>query len=455
MQGATYPDPSASSRPYHVEKWPSEVPFFLLSVLFAIPIWFFLVFSIIGIVYAALIGAFLFVVHLGLVAHVRGSGVRLSQDQFPQLYDRVQQLARDMGIASLPDVYLIQSGGTLNAFATKFLGQHLVVLYTDLLDACADDTAARDMIVAHELGHIHAGHLRWRWLTAPSLLVPFLGMALSRAREYTCDRYGHRGAGDHDGALRGLAILAAGPVAARTMNRAAFVRQGADLQTGWMTIGEWMATHPPLAKRVAALDPALAALVPASSRGPVRALAILGAFSLVPLAGLGVAIAMFPGWLKHQTALAASMSSAAAVGSGSLAAPLGDNDDSDPNAPSPAPGHQASQRAPVDPVVARPRVTRDLAALSGLLESERRAGRPLPWDGRRLERLWSQTHSDSEVPEDPFGTDGDPYRYELSGEDYLLWSVGPDAESETDDDIVIDSRVAGHHAVRPAASSRH
>jgi Zn-dependent protease with chaperone function len=450
MQASTFPNPPLAPRSFFVERWPSEIPLFALSILASIPIWFFLVFSVIGIVYAVGIGAFLFIVHLGLVARVRGSGVRISQEQFPELHDRVQRLAQEMGIARLPDVYLIQSGGTLNAFATRFLGAHLVVLYTDLLDACGSDTPARDMIIAHELGHIHAGHLRWRWLTAPAHLVPFLGPALSRAREYTCDRYGHRGAGDHDGALRGLTLLAAGPIGSRTMNRVAFARQGVDLQTGWMTIGEWFASHPPLAKRVTALDPSLAALVPSSARGPARALAILGCLSLVPIVATGVAVSQFPAWMRKQAAAVPS-SSAAILRSAQPATSSTDSDDVDSKA-QPA-------RAAVDPAKARPQVTQDLLRLSSLLESERRAGHPLPWDTRRLQRLWSQKRAGTQYPEDPFGTDGDPYGYDQSAEEYVLWSVGPDAESDTDDDIVLDSRVAVPVASRrspgPPPGGRH
>jgi Zn-dependent protease with chaperone function len=444
VQATTFPNPPAGPRPFHVERWPTEMPLFVLSILVSIPIWFFLVFSVIGILYALFIGAFLFIVHLGLVARVRGSGVRLSSEQFPALHDRVQQLARDMGMQSLPDVYLVQSGGALNAFATKFLGAHLVVLYTDLLDACGDDTAARDMIIAHELGHIHAGHLRWRWIIAPAHLVLFLGPALSRAREYTCDRYGHIGAGDHDGALRGLTLLAAGPIGARAMNRVAFARQRADLQTGWMTIGEWFATHPPLSRRVAALDPALAALVPESSRGPVRALAILGCLYMVPLVAAGVALSQFPGWLKRQ-APAAAAASAAAVRAEPSPVASGEESNERPTA-SAEPPH----RTPAEVAAARVVVSKDIVRLSSVPESERRAGHPLPWDARRLGRLWSDRNSGEDVPEDPFGTDGDSYRYEQSGGDYLLWSVGPDSESDTDDDIVYDSRVAKPAAPRHA-----
>ena len=105
---------------------------------------------------------------------------------------------------------MLQTGGALNALATKLFGSNLIVLYSDLVEACDENEAALDMIVAHELGHIKAGHLRFMWFLLPGMMVPFLGTAYSRAREFTCDRYGFSGAGGGDGALRGLAILSAG-----------------------------------------------------------------------------------------------------------------------------------------------------------------------------------------------------------------------------------------------------
>jgi Zn-dependent protease with chaperone function len=180
----------------------------------------------------------------------------------------------------VPEAYVLQGGGMLNALATRFIGSDIVVLFSDLIEACGSDEAARDMIIAHELGHLHRGHVRWQFLIAPALLVPFLGTALSRAREFTCDRYGAAGAGDRDGSILGLTILAAGGTLGRRVNRLSLVGQQASFESGWMTIGEWLSTHPPLAKRVAQLDPALAAAAPASSRGTARALLIVAAIAM-------------------------------------------------------------------------------------------------------------------------------------------------------------------------------
>jgi Zn-dependent protease with chaperone function len=237
-------------------------------------LWLLLTVSMVGLAYAVLLGGFFFMAHVMFVAHVRGSGVRVGPDQLPDLHARVHTIAGRIGLERVPEVYLMQAGGALNALAMRFLGRHIVVLFSDLLEACGDSQAAADMIIAHELGHVRAGHLRWHWFLLPSNLIPFLGMALSRAREYTCDRYGLAGSGDREGALLGLTILAAGGSHARLVNRDALVRQQADLNTGWMRIGEWLSSHPPLARRLAALEPSLGGASGGSSAGTIRALLI-------------------------------------------------------------------------------------------------------------------------------------------------------------------------------------
>src|SRR4029453_4203886 len=145
------------------------------------------------------------------------------------LFGSVERLSSRMGFAKTPEAYLIQEGGALNALATKFFKSEMIVLFSDLIDACGENHAARDMIVAHELGHLKEGHLRWHWHLLPGLLFPFLGQALSRAREYTCDRYGLAGSGDSRGALTGLAILAAGGKKGPEVNLKALAKQEENL----------------------------------------------------------------------------------------------------------------------------------------------------------------------------------------------------------------------------------
>ena len=384
-----------------VQPWPSERPLFAFTLLISLVLWVVLAVTIVGAVYAAIFALIFFVMHVGFVAYVRGSAVRLGPDQFPELHSAVVRMANRIGLDPVPEAYLMQAGGALNAFATRFLGTNIVVLFSDLLDACGENTAARDMIIAHELGHVHRGHLRWYWVLLPAGLVPFLGGALSRAREYTCDRYGLAGAGNTDGALLGLAILSAGGKHGPLINRRVFVGQRADLNTGWMTLGEWLASHPPLAKRMIALDPSLAAGTPRLRPvGALRAAAILG-LVILPL-GFG-------------TWAAASK----------LPAMMGEAKNStQANTESPGAAN------PLDSIQAR----QDLDRIGAFVKAEHGAGRGIPANGRDLWSVWDEAYPDRTMPKDPF--DGRGYGYYRTRDGFVLWSVGPDRESDTEDDIV-------------------
>ncbi len=285
-----------NSSPIHIKHWPTEIPLLILVALLSFVIWLALIVTVFGILYALILGVLFFVVHAAFVAHVRGNTVRITAEQLPELHAAITNLANKFEFKKVPEAYLLQGGGVLNALATKFLRSKMLIIYSKLLEACDDNTAARDMILAHELGHIKAGHLRWHWFLIPGMLVPFVGKALSRAREYTCDRYGLAGAGDMQGALLGLTILAAGKKYASQVSREAMVKQINSLNTGWMKIGEWSSTHPMLAKRMYALDPTLHQIETKSFRGILSALCII-VIMIAFFVGIVMGFALLPSYV--------------------------------------------------------------------------------------------------------------------------------------------------------------
>jgi Zn-dependent protease with chaperone function len=134
------PDPTD----IRIRRWPTERPLFLLNVIVAAGLW--IVFFMAApqmLVWVCSLLVFMGMSHLGLVTQVRGSGVRLGPEQFPELHAHVEDLARRMDLRRMPEVYLVQQDGAINAFATRFLRTHIVVLYSDLLAACGDNDAAR------------------------------------------------------------------------------------------------------------------------------------------------------------------------------------------------------------------------------------------------------------------------------------------------------------------------
>jgi len=202
------------------------------------------------------IGSFLlmnYIVLAMLLAEIRGNGVKVGPDQLPNVYRSACRASQALGLAEVPEVYVIQQGGLLNAFATKWAFRKYIVLFSDLVDACGDSSAELDMVMAHEVGHLALSHIRWRWILMPAFAIPFLGQAYSRACEYSADRCGGVGCDSGEGAMRGLLILAAGGNCARMVSLEAFLRQGNEVAGFWQTVVEWISTHPWLTRRVVAL----------------------------------------------------------------------------------------------------------------------------------------------------------------------------------------------------------
>lgn len=212
---------AAAANAIRLDRGPSERALGMLVWMVAIGAWIFLALSPIGIASAIALGLVFFLAHLAFAAHLRGSAVR-------------------------------SSGGALDALATQFPGTNMIVLYSDLLEACGNDEPARDFGIAHEHGHLHAGHLRWHWFLTPGLAIPFRGHASSRARESTCDRYGIAASTDRARALDGLGVLAAGGMHAKLVHRRARVAQRSYLESVPMRLGRWLFTHRSIAHRLAA-----------------------------------------------------------------------------------------------------------------------------------------------------------------------------------------------------------
>lgn len=239
---------------------PKERLYFWLCVVISVLLYAWLIIVIVRVAEAGVVlfyviafGLLGFLIHALFVGHIRGNAVRLSPRQFPDLYEVASKHSATLGI-STPDIYLMQAGGVLNAFATRFLRRHFVVLYSDVVElALEKGVAALGFVLAHELGHVQRKHLKRRWLLYPSLFVPFLRSAYSRACEYTCDRIGSYC--EPGGARDGLLVLAAGKRLYRDVDAREYMRQIESERGFWVWYAEIISSHPNLPKRLAAVEP--------------------------------------------------------------------------------------------------------------------------------------------------------------------------------------------------------
>lgn len=259
----------------------SEKRLYMVCAFVSLVVWAVVVVTIVGLLYGLLIGFFLFVAHALFIAHIKGNGVKLSETQLPAVYRKVLEATQKLGLDKAPEAYVMQAGGMLNAFAAKFVGWNFIVVYSDLLEACDEDTRAMDMIIGHEVGHLALGHLKLVWFLLPAHLIPWLWPAYSRQREYSCDRCGYEVAGDYGSAARGLAVLAAGGKYGKQVDLDAFIKQLDDTKGFWTSVYELNASHPYLPKRIAALvNLKSPGAIPLPGRHPL-------AYPLAPIFALG------------------------------------------------------------------------------------------------------------------------------------------------------------------------
>lgn len=199
--------------------------------------------------YIPIILLFLFI-RLGLlVGYLRGNAVKVNQNQFPDIHKIITEQSNQLNIKKTPDVYILQSGGLLNAFATRFIGNDYLVLFSDIVEEAYDTSyEALEFIIGHELGHIKRKHMLKSFILFPSMIIPFLNLAYSRACEYTCDSIG--ASLQPKGALPGMLILTTGKSIWKKTNVDEFIQQGKTERGFWSWFAEKTSTHPKMTKRV-------------------------------------------------------------------------------------------------------------------------------------------------------------------------------------------------------------
>ncbi len=208
----------------------------------------------IGIVIALVILAFILFSNAIMLGSIRGNGVRVSEQQFPDIYERVVELAGKMELKKVPDVFVIHSEGAFNAFATRFFGRDMVIIYSEVFELAREQgNQELDFIIAHELTHIQRRHIWKSILVLPATFVPFLSQAYSRACEYTCDRSAAYYIQDGPAAKRALTILSIGKGLYKEVNDFAYLEQIHSESNAAVWFAEVLSTHPLLPKRIQAV----------------------------------------------------------------------------------------------------------------------------------------------------------------------------------------------------------
>lgn len=131
---------------------------------------------------------------LSFKAFIYGNSVKVNSNQYPEIFKVATEFSGRLGLTDVPELFICNRNGIVNAIAKKILSKKYVLIYSSLADLmlATNNNKALSMVIGHELGHHAAGHTNtWKRLfLLPGSLIPFLGAAYSRACEYTADRIG-------------------------------------------------------------------------------------------------------------------------------------------------------------------------------------------------------------------------------------------------------------------------
>jgi Zn-dependent protease with chaperone function len=216
-------------------------------------VWVVLTISMVGLVYAALIGLFLYFASGLFAASLRSEAVEISEQQMPELMQTFRDACTKLGMKKLPRLYVLEASGALNAFAMRHSGRDFVVLYADMLEAFGPSSDETKFIIGHELGHIRR-HLGLKaFFLAPGILTPLLGSAYSRACETTCDRYGAFVSEDSNASQRAMLVLSGGKKYGKQFDARRFADQHVDERGFFISLHELTSGYPTLSRRVSDL----------------------------------------------------------------------------------------------------------------------------------------------------------------------------------------------------------
>ncbi len=200
-------------------------------------------------------GIFSFLWIMKKIAHglfigiLKGNSIRINEHQYHEVFKIVKEQTHTLGLKEIPEVYL--SCGHFNSFVTKFARKKYLMLYSEVIEtAMKGDLEVLKFIIGHELGHIKRRHLSETWLM-PSMLIPFLTSAHSRACEYTCDRIGHHFS--QQGSIEGILILVAGKEIHSKVNVNQYIEDSNAEGGFWVWMSEKFLSHPHTFKRMSAI----------------------------------------------------------------------------------------------------------------------------------------------------------------------------------------------------------
>lgn len=147
-------------------------------------------------------------------AKIMSYSIKVTPTNFPEIYEKGREYTEKLGLKKMPEIYVEQDNGTLNAFAAYVIGKRYVRLNSEIVDVAYLENKDFDtvfFVMAHEFGHIYLHHvtLLYNLFTFLTKFIPIYGPMLSRAQEFSADRVG-QALTDNKNSAKCIAMLGGG-----------------------------------------------------------------------------------------------------------------------------------------------------------------------------------------------------------------------------------------------------
>ena len=189
-------------------------------------------------------------------AQYRANSIRITEKNFPEIYQVVEDYSKRLGMKKVPKVYLTQENGVMNAFSTFILRRQYIVLLTDLFEVAYlehHDLESMKFIIAHEMSHIRLRHATFSYQMSILFAnyIPILSSALSRAREYSCDRVAQHLVGVSG--VEPMLALVVGKHLYKKVDVQDYVKHCRETRGFFVFVLNLLSSHPIMPKRIQAL----------------------------------------------------------------------------------------------------------------------------------------------------------------------------------------------------------
>lgn len=181
------------------------------------------------------------------MALIRGSGIQVGPQQFPEIYNCAAGFAQRLGMNELPEIFIVE-GNVINAAAMRVGGRKVIILLDDIVDAClrSGDPQTLAFILGHEMAHHALGHT--------GLIRSMFGMSLkklSRLDEFSCDAVANQLVGNPRTSARALTTMLSGPQLIRYIDLAQLAVQASAVASDKHSVkAERRLSHPLLLRRI-------------------------------------------------------------------------------------------------------------------------------------------------------------------------------------------------------------